>query len=146
MIRIADKYDLPYLLEMSEQMHGSTAYHNIPFVPAMAEAFLEYIIDGEDYVALIADRDAVPVGAILGCVGNYPFNPALRICDIAFYVKPEARGGTTAVKLLTAYEKEAKNRGCLESYMGVSTGHPTAGALYEKLGYNLVGSLYKKEL
>lgn len=146
MIRLADKHDLSCLLDMAREMHAASAYKNIEFVPNMTRNFLDFVVEGEDYIALVAEVEATPVGAIIGCISPYFFNPALRICDLSFYVRPEWRGSTAAPRLLKHYEKLAKERGCRESYLGVSTGDGAAGAFYQGMGYTNIGTCFKKEL
>ncbi len=146
MIRKADINDLHQIVRMAEIMHAESAYKNIEFIPSMTEAFLKIVIEDENYVTVVDDHEGILRGAILGGISPYFFNPALRVCDISFYVRPEHRGSSCAPKMLRFYEEYAKQRGCKESYLGVSTGDETAGAFYMKMGYTHIGTCYKKEL
>lgn len=146
-IRQADAHDLPVLLQMAAAMHAeSPAYNSIEFDKAMTECFLEFVVEGDDYIKLVAEKDGQIIGALLGHISCFFFSPKKRACDIAFYIYPAHRGSMAAPKLISAYENEAQGRGCGHSYLGVSTAHKGAGAFYERIGYTNCGTCYMKEL
>ena len=146
-MRIATKEDIPAIVEIAEQMHGEGQYKNIPFDPKMYAAFLDVVLfQSTTGVCCLSIADDKVIGGIIGQVGNFPFSEELRAVDLGFYVVPEHRGTSAAVRLLKMYETWATGMGVLPErvYMASSNGHHKTHAFFEKMGYNLTGGLYQK--
>ena len=62
--------------------------------------------------------------------------------DLALYLTPEHRGGTTAARLVKAFVTWAQAAGAKQIRPGVSTGQPGALNLYAGLGFTPVGQLF----
>lgn len=68
--------------------------------------------------------------------------------DLAFYVEPESRGSTLAVRLEKAAREWASQIGATEMVIYHNTGIKTnkAPALFEKLGYTQRGFIFSREI
>lgn len=71
-----------------------------------------------------------------GCLTHSP--------DI-FFIHPEHRGGSAALRLFRAYEKELRRRG-VDLWFGGSKNHKSTGQLFESLGFEAVETIYAKWL
>jgi len=89
----------------------------------------------------VADRDGELVGFIACMVQPYFFSNRLKAFDMGFYVRPEQRGGSTAIRLVMAYEFWAKEMGAQDIYIGQTTAVDIERTLkfYAHLGYKPVG-------
>jgi len=146
-MKIATKEDIPAIVEIAGRMHGEGQYKNIPFDPKMYAAFLDIVLfQNTTAVCFLSVADDIVVGGIIGQVGNFPFSEELRAVDLGFYVVPEYRGTSTALRLLKMYENWAEGMGVAPErvYMASSNGHHKTHVFFEKMGYNLTGGLYQK--
>lgn len=89
----------------------------------------------------IAVRDEEVLGGFLGRVAPMYFSEELIAHDLAWFVKPTARGSAAAVALLADFEEWAQARGAKFVLIGQTTGvkMPETKALYERLGYTSLG-------
>lgn len=88
-------------------------------------------------------------GAIMGSVYPYAFNPEFKYAyDVGFWVEPEYRGTPLALKLISAFEKKAKELGaCRIIMVALNSITPDRTCkFYSKLGYKLVELNYIKEI
>lgn len=88
-------------------------------------------------------------GGILGIVQQYAFNNDSKFAyDIGFWVEPELRGTSLALRLLKQFEAKAKELGADRVIMvGLETQRPEAmKSFYHKLGYRTLETNYIKEI
>ena len=85
--------------------------------------------------------------ALMGISQHY-FSTYKWATDFAFFVTPEHRGGTLAVRLLREAEKWAKENGAQEITILHNTGINTdkAGRFFNGFGYETKGHIFTKEL
>lgn len=91
----------------------------------------------------------VYAGFFLGMVQTMWFSAKTRYgCDLSLYIVPEHRGGIHAVRLIRAFEKFCKERGCVEVTLSSSAEISTelAERLYTKLGYRKCGFMARKAI
>jgi GNAT superfamily N-acetyltransferase len=66
----------------------------------------------EHGVLLVADQDGVVVGMLFGVVSGFWFAPrSLWATELAWWVEPAARGGTAGIRLVTAFQDWARDKG-----------------------------------
>lgn len=120
-----------------------------------AEAGIEFPGNAREYYTDVLNNPLVFAkviegkGFIVGMIAPSFLHPGkLQAQELAWYVEPEFRGTSTAIKLMKMYEAEAIKRGCkeigmvcLEALDPVRTGN-----IYEKLGYNKYETHYIKEV
>lgn len=88
-------------------------------------------------------------GFIVGMVAPSFLHPGrLQCSELAWYVEPEYRGTSVALRLMKMYEQHAKDNGCYYvSMVCLEKLNPEAtGKIYEKLGYNRLENHYRRVL
>jgi hypothetical protein len=145
-IKTVKPSDIDNVMAMGRALHLESRYRHIPFDESVvAETFLN--LHHQDDVlfsvfACIADK---PVGIMCAIKTNLYFSSKKFTSDLLFYVKPEARGGTSALNLIRSYTSWAqKDPDVAEIQLGVTTGiaeDKTAGFL-KKLGYSKSGEQF----
>lgn len=148
MIREATESDIPQLVEMARAMHAeSPRYQNKQFDEGVTAQFINILISGSDFCVFVSGI-ASDLTGMIGCsVSPFFFSFVDKYaCDVGFYVKPEHRGGGSALKLIKAYEDWALEKGVLpeDITLGVSCENKKLGELMTKMGYTQSGELYRK--
>ena len=119
------------------------------------EAGIEYPSNAREYYRdvlanpLVFAKVIVGKGFLVAMAAPSFLHPGkLQASELAWYVEPEFRGTSTAIKLMKMYEAEALERGCTEIGMVCleSINPETTGKIYEKLGYNKHETHYIKEV
>jgi GNAT superfamily N-acetyltransferase len=163
MIRRMEQRDVARVIELGRAMHAESIYHACSFDPAKLEALGAAILAGSaigpaNLAAFVAESSAPPeddedpdeiIGLFVATCGPMWFGNDRVAGDLAFYVKPEMRGGWTAVLLVKQFEAWA--RGDAEAKWlapGISTriDHERVRDLYLKLGYRPFGERFLKEV
>lgn len=107
-IRLAEKHDLPYVLEMLRHFRDNSP------VPKIKECNNEEYINSLYHsiivgggVAYVADVDK-PVGIIMGYIAPSIWDPSIQILnELVYWVEPEHRHTTIAYRLLVNYNNKA---------------------------------------
>lgn len=87
-------------------------------------------------------------GLILMGISQHYFSTYKWATDFAFFVLPEYRGGTLAVRLLREAEKWAKENGASELTILHNTGikTDTSERFFNGVGYETKGHIFSKDL
>lgn len=87
-------------------------------------------------------------GLILMGISQHYFSTYKWATDFAYFVVPEYRGGTLAVRLLKEAEKWAKENGASELTILHNTGinTDTASRFFNGCGYDTKGHIFTKDL
>jgi GNAT superfamily N-acetyltransferase len=145
-VRPANRDDIHELALMAKEMHQESDFAPIPFDGVMCEIFLGKVIeDVENSCAFVTEKEGVLTGAILASLSPFFFSTEKKISEIALYVKPEYRGSRASLLLEKQFDSWADERKIRRRYLGNSTGSDVVHELYQKLGYTLVGGLYRKD-
>jgi N-acetylglutamate synthase-like GNAT family acetyltransferase len=108
MIRQANKFDIPKIIDMLKN------FREVAPIKVLKQAddqeyikrLLTEIIIGSGFI-LLAEKNNEIVGMIIGGIIPNLWNPKVKQCsEIAYWVEPDFRGGTTAYRLLKAYFAE----------------------------------------
>lgn len=146
MIKAAGIDDVDGVVELARRMHGESIYRSIGFnAEKFAGVIREHIDTG---CVFVAHRSEVLIGALVGGVCEHLFSNELFGYELGVFVTPECRGGTTAIRLLKAFELWCVEMGAVNIDMGITTGIHTenTGKLYQKLGFIECGKHYRKEI
>lgn len=105
--------------------------------------FFETALAHPDLISYISDD-----GVILGELGRTIFGPERVARGVIWYVKPEARNGILARRLLKAFDEEAKARGAVYSKMDLDNPAQidVIDGFYKRVGYREFSKTYLKEL
>jgi len=134
---------------LGQRMHEESAYSDMPFdIETAAQNIYTNIIQGDNGFGVIAYKDGAPVGIMAGALATHFFGPALFAYDFVWYVVPEDRGSSTAVRMLKRFEVWARSQGAKELHLGVTTGvdPEKTHSIYQRMGYTHVGNNYTLKL
>ena len=143
-IRAGQLIDLERCLDMAESFYEVAGYKDdVPLCRDSCREFMEFSMSqGLLFVAALEDS---VVGFVLGIASPYIMNKKyLAGAELAWWVEPEHRKGTTGVRLLKAIEKSAKDLGVkMWSMMSLESVEPEKmERLYNALGYTPMERTY----
>mgnify|MGYP001163923650 FL=1 len=148
-VRYAKKSDIKIGVTLGAVMWAESSFISSDFSKEKLYKWADALIDDENgFVAVAVDDNDILFGMYLGCIEQHFFGNDIYARDYLWFVEPTKRGGMAAVKLVKKFEEWAKERGATELRPGISTGiymDKTKG-LYERLGYEHVGYLFKKQI
>jgi GNAT superfamily N-acetyltransferase len=148
-IRTPTYADIEVLLDLGAKLHQESAYAFLPYDRDKVRGLIiNYIEDNDTRCGLVAESDGSIIGMIGGYLIDYYFCNETLVNDEVLFVKPDHRGGMTAVRLIDRLRQWAKDRGARELCLGISTNVriEATGKLYERLGFTHVGGIYKMNL
>lgn len=141
--RLITPADTPAVLDMVVQAFSESRYVRYKL---KLDALLELIETQPGTVfCLVLEDGAQLVGFLCAVVTSHYFVDITYASNIAWYVAPSHRNGV--LRLLRAYQKEARLRGASEVQLGVTaggTGCERTERLYNALGFHTVGALTVK--
>lgn len=146
-IRPLRREDVEVAIAMGQALHrDSPTFGRARFDADKLRGLAERCLQHPDWCCLMAWADEDPVGLFVGFVAEDWFGPDLYAADLTFWVRPESRGSSAAIRLLFAFEGWAESKGAKEIRVGVSTGISVERAtnFYMKAGYVLRGPLLAK--
>jgi len=93
------------------------------------------------FVVFLAEKDGKLIGFIAGMVQRYFFSLRERVTDMGFYVLPDHRGTSAAIRLIGALENWTKEMNVDDLYIGQTTAIniEKTQKFYSHLGYKTVG-------
>lgn len=146
-IRFARLEDIPTLIEIGRAYHSESRFKVYDYDLEKLTASLKALIEdatGTRCFFVADDKEQKPYGVLLGHIESYFFSNLPVAQTILFWVHPEHRGGSAAVKLVTAFKKWAENRNAFEIAIGVNSAvHVNrADRFFKKLGFQLTGGNY----
>lgn len=149
-IRLAGPADLPTILALGERMHAESRFRHYGLNRAKAASAMEKLIANPSRaVVLLAENSTgVAVGMLSGYVIEYFFCDATAVQDRVFFVVPEARGSSAAMKLLLAFRRWAEARKVDELSINMSVGVEMErfNRMMGKLGFACCGSNFSLQL
>lgn len=146
MIRPATLEDLDAVIRLGRQMHAEGAFSIVRFDEFKVRAQLERCLV-EGFLHISVGPDGVN-GFLIGEASEYWFSRDLLAHDLAFYVRPDRRGGIAAVRLVQAFVSWARERGarevCIAGSSGVRVEELTR--LMTGMFFRHVGGVFKWEI
>ena len=102
----------------------------------------------ERHCLLQAELDGKVAGMLMGVIAHHYHSPAIGASVLSWYVLPERRGSTAAIKLLYGFRRWARERGAVRLYVQVSSGIDVSRTdrLLVRLGFRLRGGNYVSAL
>ena len=131
-------------------------YADVETLAAMGHRFIEYSAHGglvspaEDDlrdsirrvidcgVVFVAEIQGEIVGFIYAAMSTVWFSPMSKVAiELAWWIDESHRGGTSAIRLVHAYESWAKEQGASVITMSdlIINGSPSAGTILARMGY-----------
>lgn len=149
-IRFAQNGDIPAVLEMGKAMIAESRFsHYQTNDTKTVTAITGMLVHPERACLLLAERSGGEIaGMLAGHVTDYFFCDAMVAQDRVFYVRPEHRGSSAAVKLLLAFRSWAANHGADELSINMSVGIDMArfNKFMTHLGFGCCGSNFSMAL
>jgi len=120
MIRLANKFDIPRIIEMLWDYHDSGNISNMEIEDdTTAKKILSTIVAGAG-IALVSEKNKEITGMLLAlCVPYLWDNSKLVMTEIAYWVDLDHRGSTAGYRLLKHYTEmcdELKDQGRIQFY------------------------------
>lgn len=143
-IRYATLEDIPTILDLGEKMVAESRFQAYGLNRAKTAKTLAMMIGQPAHsVILLAERSpGQTVGMLAGYVVDFFFCDAFVAQDRFFFVEPENRGSSAAVKLLVAFRRWAEQRKVreLNINMSVAVDMQRFNKMMSKLGFRCCGS------
>lgn len=147
-IRRAKKEDILEMIELGAQMHAESLYQEYAFDKARVHQTLSILTDSDIGVSIVAEKDGVIVGGMIGMVTQHYFGPDKVASDYALFISPTERVGRLAIKIIRAWVEAAKEAGANHVTVSNSTGVNIEGVkdLYTFVGFEHVGYVFDMRL
>ncbi|MBK7846569.1 MAG: GNAT family N-acetyltransferase [Zoogloea sp.] len=116
-IRLAEIGDIDSVYAICVRFHKESRFSSYPLNPdKLRKAIAESIQTSKASCVLLAEhnRNDVVVGMLAGYVTSPRFTDVRIAQDHGFYVLPEYRGSSAAMKLMIAFRRWAENRQAVE--------------------------------
>jgi GNAT superfamily N-acetyltransferase len=147
-VRPAVEADVPRILELSAGIFNESKYPEVcTYNPEKVAHLVSHMLATPDEFFLhVAEKDGSIIGMYAGTLTEYYFSNDRMAVDLALFVDPGKRGGLAAIRLIQAFEEWAFERGAKEICPATSTqaAPERTAMLYQVLGYEVVGNLFKK--
>ena len=121
-VRLATASDEEALLEMGRRMHAESRFSRYPLDHTKLSKLIELSLSDEKVHCILVAQNVH--GQLTGMLGGHVqsmfFTDALIAQDKFFYVLPEWRGTSAALKLLMAFQRWALNRRVQEININMS--------------------------
>ena len=145
-IREATSEDREHVITMACRFLADSVYSPLIRIdPARLGELVDTVMRDVGVVFVAEDTHQVLTGFLALLKLPHPMNGDLYAEELAWWVAPEARGGSAAGRLLRAAEKWARDQGLRVIKMGAPVGSPV-GAHYVRLGYSPLEVTYTKRL
>ena len=135
------KEELDYIIEAADRFYTEAGFE----YPDNVREYYESLNNNP----LIFTVVEIGKGFIVGFIASSFLEPTKMLCsELAWYVEPEYRGTSVAIKLMKRYEKYAIDNKCdFVTMVCLDSLNPEEiGAIYKKMGYNALEHHYRKEL
>lgn len=145
MIREATPADIPRIVEMGRRFRMESSYKDhLAENPEQMKALAEQIISNPKGSILVSEKDGKLTGMLALLVFPHYLSGESIAIEVLWWVEPEARAGSTGLKLMREAEEIAVEMGAKKMQMVAPT--ERIGKLYEHLGYSRVESSYQRSL
>ncbi len=138
------KEDALEVLKLGKALHKESRYQSSPFNDDKVLHLFGLTLRYPEKFFMAFDDEYK--GFILMSIQEDYFSDTKYAADFCLYIKPEYRGSLLVKRLVGSAEKWAKEHGAYEVRLGHTTGikTDTAPRLFNKLGYEPTGYLFKK--
>lgn len=144
LIRPAESADMPRIVEMGLQFWKEGPYHDQPVDAVAGARFAERLLEGKHGRILVAEEGGEVIGVLAFVFCPHIFTGIVCAQEMLWYVEPEHRPGGTALRLMWAAEKLAKECGALEMVFTAPTAE--VGQIYKRFGYRQLEVAFQKRL
>lgn len=147
-VRLANLLDLIPIAQLAERYFSEVkTMNNHPLcVKTLMEGLAASILSEEGYVSVL-EVDGHISGGFWGVITNHPWSDTKFAQDVILVVDKDYRDGK-GLLLIKSWLRWAKDKGAKEVCLSTASGIETErfNRLVSKLGFNLVGHGYSKEI
>lgn len=141
-VRKATLEDLPVVLELAHEFFVSSQYAEYEAKPERLEELFTFVLD-KGIVLLAEDQAGVAGFLVLVPVPNL-FTGELYAEELAWFVRPRARGSRAALRLMDAGALWCRQSSLASWRMVAPTDSPTVASYYRRLGFSEVETTFIK--
>lgn len=149
-VREATVWDVMPAMKLGERyVVEAGAYIDIPYDPELAAGRMLEAISDDNQLFLVLVKEGGVVGLLWAAYGPFLiWSSECITTDIVVYVMPEHRGTRGSLQLLASYREWSEAKGAKEVRLSVASGihEDKTGRLYNKLGFEHLGSQYRRKL
>lgn len=142
MIRPAIPTDRLRVISMLKEAHAAGGLP-FPFSAPHAAALFDAQLSRADRLCLVYAPASQPQGVLMASVQEHPFAAIRYAAEVVWWIDPSARG-SSASRMLAAYEAWAASVGAQFVQMAALASFPRAGVIYERRGYHPAETHYLK--
>ena len=143
MIRVATPADMPRIIEMGMRSIDIGPYKDEVKNPEQAAQTAASVM-GSNGRILLAEEDGKVVGLFGFIIYPHFYTGRTTAIELMWYVEPEYRQGFTAIALLRAAQRMAKEMGAEKMQCSAPT--EEVGRAYEMVGYTKLEVAYQRTL
>jgi GNAT superfamily N-acetyltransferase len=145
MIREAIESEIPRIVEMGSRSLKEGPYKDhVGDNPEQTAKLAFDVITGKTGRVLVAEEEGRLIGLLGFVIFPHYFSGELTAGELMWYVEPEFRQSLTAVCLLRAAERKAREMGAKRMQFTAPT--TEVGEAYRALGYKPIETSFQKEL
>lgn len=108
--------------------------------------FLESALQMPNMEVFVCEKDGEIVGGLVACMSEMYMSYKKIATEFAWFVSKDARGTSTAIRLVKHFEEWAKQNGADYVTMSDIQGINNLSELYTKMGYKSSETTYLKEV
>lgn len=144
-IRFSGPGDIGTRIALARRIHGESGFADLPFDAEIVRKSIERgLAEPKRHCLLQAEFGGETVGMLYGVANRHYYSAAIGATIMSYYVVPERRGTTAAIKLLHGFRRWARQRGAVRLYVGVTSGMAIerTDRLLRRLGFQVMGGNY----
>ena len=148
-IRLLEFNDSQQVIDLGRIIHKESHYNFLPYEEMkIQELIMVTLKNPQSNVCFVAEYDGKIIGALCGFIAAYIMNYELFAQDLGLWILPKKRGTWAAKKLLDTFEYWAKQKGCKEIMLSITSNinSDRTAQFYEKLGYTNLGAICRKRI
>lgn len=116
-LRTATTADLPQLAELAAEFYGTSKFLTDLSAPHFVKFWEDVLCSNLGILFLLLEEDRI-VGALGAIAHRQPYNDSFVAQECALFIIEKARGGIGLLRLIRAFEKFARERGCSRIRIG----------------------------
>lgn len=153
MIRLARSTDKGRVVELLRGAHVEAGFDRsdgptgfcFPFEPEYGERlFLGHLLAARG-CSIVLEKEGTAQGILMAAAFEHPFGRVWMAKETVWWIDPRYRG-SSAFRMLDAYEKWAKDQNCKFAGMAGMGGDPQVAVLYQRRGYKRAETHFLRSL
>lgn len=147
---VSEESDIPALVDLAYEAHTESRFSYIEFAPGKVEKIAKRALaDPKRSAVMLANKNAVPVGAAYCSVGEYHIGTGslfttIHNVNVSKHIRSSLSGGRVALGLFRGIETWSKARDAQEILFHVTSNVDLARThkLAKRIGYEFIGGSY----